>query len=253
LADEEAQFAIQLSNCFFPSNVSTDKSIRDVSTAANRDLEAYQIEKQFREDVYQVVKQYSTTHDPSKFTPEENRYLVKTLEAYDRNGLGLPPEKKEKLKNVKKEISELCIAFQQNLNEDTTFELFSKEELAGMSDDFLEGLEKDGDKLKVTLQYPHVFPVLKQCKNSETRKRINIAQESQCLPKNIPILEKVLLLRQEEAELLGYKTHAEYILAVKMAKTPEAVLSFLDDLSKKLTPGLTTDLEKMLSYKKKRT
>jgi len=70
------------------------------------------------------------------------------------------------------------------------------------------------------------------------------------LDKNIPILEKVLLLRQEEAELLNFKSHAEYILAIRMAKTPEKVLSFLNDLNEKLTPGLYTDLNKFLELKK---
>lgn len=81
------------------------------------------------------------------------------LEFFERNGLGLEKSKKERLQEVKKEISELCIKFQQNLNEDTTALLFTKEELEGMSEDFLNSLTKEGDKYRVTLQYPHLFPV----------------------------------------------------------------------------------------------
>jgi len=235
IAAEEAIFEVSGSNCGFPSQMSTDKSIRDASTEARKVLDAYQIEKNFREDIYQIVKKYSALHHTSEHTPEENRYLTKLLETFDRNGLGLPQDKKERLKAVKTEISEFCIQFQQNLNEDTTFILFTLDELKGLSESFISGLEKVEEKYKVTLQYPHLFPVLKQCSVPETRRRLNVAQESQCLDKNIVILEKVLLLRQEEAELLGFKTHADYILAIRMAKSPEKVLSFLNDLSENLT------------------
>jgi len=79
---------------------------------------------------------------------------------------------------------------------------------------------------------------------------MDLAKECQCRAQNEPILERVVLLRQEEAKLLGFKNHAEYILAIRMAKTPAEVLRFLNDLNDKLTPGLKSDLDEFLVLKK---
>jgi Zn-dependent oligopeptidase len=88
-------------------------SIRDVSSEAFTKLEAYQIEKYFRHDVYSVVKHYAEKHDSAGHTPEENRFLEKVMESFKRNGLDLEESKRRELEEVKKKISELCIKFQQ--------------------------------------------------------------------------------------------------------------------------------------------
>ncbi|KAL0582062.1 hypothetical protein ABG067_008328, partial [Albugo candida] len=111
---------------------------------------------------------------------------------------------------------------------------FTKEELEGLDDDFLDGLkteEQDGVKYYIlTMKYPDVRPVLKLCKNENTRKVHATAYESRN-QENIALLEEVsslhifnaVKLRRKAAKILGYKSHAEYVLEVKMAKTVEAV------------------------------
>eukprot|EP01127_Copromyxa_protea_P007219 TRINITY_DN17134_c0_g1_i1.p1 TRINITY_DN17134_c0_g1~~TRINITY_DN17134_c0_g1_i1.p1 ORF type:complete len:146 (-),score=23.64 TRINITY_DN17134_c0_g1_i1:45-482(-) len=84
LSDESAIFGSGFSNCYFPSYVSADKNIRDASSETYTKLEAYAIEKSFRHDVYSVVQRYAQKHDASKFNAEENRFLEKVLEAYER-------------------------------------------------------------------------------------------------------------------------------------------------------------------------
>eukprot|EP01128_Nolandella_sp_AFSM9_P007200 TRINITY_DN3885_c0_g1_i1.p1 TRINITY_DN3885_c0_g1~~TRINITY_DN3885_c0_g1_i1.p1 ORF type:complete len:676 (+),score=176.61 TRINITY_DN3885_c0_g1_i1:74-2029(+) len=248
--DQDSIFSTNVSSSNFLSYVSSDKSVRDAGNEATEVIEKYEIEKSFREDLYALFKTYAETHDESKHTDEENRFLKKTLEAYVRNGMGLEEEQKTKLKAVKTEISELCIKFQQNLNEDKTFVLFSEAELEGMPEDYLKGLDRDGDNYKVSLDYPQLFPLLKKGKKSSTRQKIDLAKEQQCNEANIPLLEKAVALRKIEAKLLGYESHAAYVLAVRMAKTPEKVMTFLKDLSVKMTPGLTKDIEGLLKLKK---
>jgi Zn-dependent oligopeptidase len=85
-----------------------------------------------------------------------------------------------------------------------------------MPETFLEGLEKDesSGKYKVTLQYPHLYPIIKMCKIPETRKILTTANSSKAKEPNTKLLEDMLELRDKEAHLLGYKNHAAYMQVI---------------------------------------
>jgi thimet oligopeptidase len=223
--------------------------VRDAANQAAVKLEAYSVQKEMREDVYHVVLAYKNKGET--LDPDRQRFLDKLLESYQRNGLFLPPDKQKRLKEIKTRISELCIQFQQNLNEDTTTLKFTQSELEGMTEDFLSSLTRDGDKYIVTLKYPHIFPILQKCKVESTRRAVSIAKDSQQQAANTPLLEEILLLRQEEAKLLGYKNHAEYNLAIRMAKTPEKVLHFLTELNTKLEAPAKKEIATLLQLKER--
>lgn len=236
---------------YFPAHVSADKGIRDASTEMTKKLEAFNIEQELREDVYKAVLDYvqNNPEQVARLGPQEKRLLDKTIQGYERNGLALEEEKRNRIKEIKTRLSELSIEFNRNLGEDVTKLKFAKEELEGLPEDFFIGKEEDG-KYTVTLKYPDLFPILEQCKVEETRKKMDFANGAKCIKENTPLLEEALLLRQEESKLLKFESHANYILDIRMAKNPEAVFQFLKDLTEKLETPAKRDIEKLLAMKK---
>ncbi|KAJ2773282.1 metalloendopeptidase, partial [Coemansia nantahalensis] len=238
LARRESDNAGEYGVVTFLQNVSTDKEVRDASTAAEEKLNAFEIESSMREDVYRVVRAvYDNADEMARLGPEDQRLVKKMELEYRRNGLALEKAERERLGAIRKRLSELSIQFSRNVNEGDGHEAFTREELAGLPDDYFEGRATtvvDGvEKYAVTTKYPDLVPAMKLAQRESTRRRLLYAEETRC-PDNIPILQEAVRLRLEAAQLLGYKTHAEFVLEVNMAKHPDAVVEFENDLRKRL-------------------
>lgn len=249
LCDDSTEYHTAKSNLDFPQHVSTDKDIRSASTEADRKLSEFEVEVSMRKDVFDNLVTFKENNkDP--LTPEASRVLDRLIKLGRRNGLHLPEEIQAEIKAIKNRMSNLSIDFSKNLNEENTILEFSNDDLVGLPDDFINNLEKTEAGLKkVTLKYPHYFPMIRKASNPQTRQRIEYAFNRRCMQENTAILEELVELRQKMADLLGYPTHASYITELRMSKTAEAVSSFLSELCEKLRPLGEADLKVMLKLK----
>ncbi|XP_076463244.1 thimet oligopeptidase-like [Babylonia areolata] len=250
LADIECEYTVERNNLDFLQHVSTDKELRDASCDADKKLSEFDVEMSMRKDVFDVIVAFQK-RQPSKMDPEASRYVERLIKLGKRNGLHLQKEVQTKMKELKKRISDLSIDYSKNLNEDITVLEFTEEELVGVPEDFLKNLDRtDAGKCKVSLQYPHYFPCMKKARNPETRRQLEKAFNSRCLKENTAILEELVRLRHEKAQLLGFPTHAAFVLDMRMAKKPENVSTFLSDLAVKLQPLRDEEFKLFLEYKK---
>jgi Zn-dependent oligopeptidase len=249
LAYDEGEFAVQESTVTFPSYVYENKEARDAASAAEQKISDFNIESTMRRDVYAALKTVQK-NEWSKLQEDQKRLLSHMIRDFERNGLNLPEEQQEKIKELKQKLSKLCITFTKNLGEDTTKLLFTEEELEGCPKDFLEGLNKEDGKYVVTLKVPDVVPVMKYAKKPETRRKLDKARESQCQEQNVPLFEEALQLRNQIAEILGFDTYADYILDIRMAKNKDNVMKFLKELKDRLTEGGHKELQKLKELKR---
>lgn len=208
------------------------------------------------------VKAVYDQKDRLTLATEEARLLEETYKDFVRGGAGLPPDKQARLRQVNEELSVLAVQFGENvLKENNAFELVIENEadLAGLPPAVTAGAAdaakergKPG-KWVFTLHKPSLIPFLQYSENRGLREKMFKAYIGRGAYgnelDNTALASKEAALRVERAGLLGYKTHADYVLEKNMAKTPQAVYDFLGKLWK---PALVrakaeaADMQKMI-------
>jgi peptidyl-dipeptidase Dcp len=189
------------------------------------------------------VKAVYDTKDALTLTPEEARLLEETYKDFVRGGAALPPDKQARLRQVNEELSVLSVKFGENvLKENNRFELVidSEADLAGLPPAVRSGAAEAAaergkpGKWVFTLHKPSLIPFLQYSERRDLREKMFEAYISRGAHgdelDNRRLASRQAALRVERANLLGYKTHADYVLEKNMAKTPQAVTDFLGRL-----------------------
>ena len=180
---------------------------------------------------------------------EEQMLLDNLYESFERNGATLPEEKKEVFRQLMQELSMLTLKFQQNELKDTndfSLHVTRLEELKGLPDTALEAARlaaKEAGKTEgylFTLHAPSFTPFMTYCQNRELRRRMYEARQTLCTHSNEydnrEIVVRIVNLRRQLAQLLGYRNWAEYVLKRRMAETVESVNSLLRQLTEAYLP-----------------
>ncbi len=235
----------------FLKYVSTDEKIRSASDSVEVEFSRWAIKTQAREDLYAALKAAVAKEAPR--TALEKRLVDKMMLDFRLNGLDLPKEKRAQVTELKQKISDLGIAFDKNLNEAQDSLLLTRDELSGMPDSYVERLEKAADgRYKITVSYPDFYPFMENSTNAKARAELEKKFSNRAATLNLPLLSQALVLRQQLAETMGYKTYAEYALQNRMAKSPAEVMAFLDDLVAKLKPFRDQELATLTALKREK-
>lgn len=179
-------------------------------------------------------------------------------------GAELPPEQKARFKIVSEELSKLGSKFEENIMDNTNdFKhlVENVNDLAGIPEDAIEAAAEaakaDGKAgYQFTLHFPSYMPVLQYAHNRALRETLYRAYATRASEfskpewDNTSLISDILKLKQEEAQMLGFKNYAELSLATKMADTPKQVTDFLDTLAKRAKPYAERDMQELLAYTK---
>ncbi len=193
--------------------------------------------------LFQRVKAVWEARAALKLDPDQGKLLEDTWKDFVRGGALLPKEGQERLRAVNGELASLAVKFADNLLQETNgyrLVIEKREDLAGLSDRVVAGgaetARKAGleGKWAYTLQAPSLWPFLQGADNRDLRRQIFTAYVTRGdhgdATDNKATLSRIAALRAERAQLLGYKTHADFVLDENMAKTPSRVYEFLDRL-----------------------
>jgi thimet oligopeptidase len=236
----------------FLKDVSTEKEIRDAAQECEELVSKFAVDLYSRADLYAVLNAFSKSDEAKKLEGERKKLLEETLLDFRRGGMELPEEKRAELVKARKRLAELEIQFARNVNESRKTVEFDRAELAGLPEPIVQRLEKTKDeKFKVSTDYPDYFPFMQEVKDGEARRKLQFVFETRAAKENLPLIKEAIALREKAATLLGYATHADYVLEKQMAKNPTRVNEFLKNLRTRLRPYLEADLQKMLDLKRK--
>ena len=199
------------------------------------------------EKLFARIKAVYDSAESTQLNQEDRVLLDKTYDGFIRNGANLPEADKERFRQISSELSVLTLQFSQNnLNETNSYELpLTLEQLDGIPESVIEAYaqtakEKDKEGYVVTLHAPSLVPFLKYSRNRELRKQLYMAYNTQCIKNNennnTEIVKKLVNLRLERAQLLGFQTAADYVLTKRMAENSLNVYQLLNQLLEAYTP-----------------
>ncbi len=235
----------------FMAYVSPDPDSRQRGSEAEELIQNWLIAVAQREDLYSAVKGYADTSP--QLEGEQARLLQRTLRDYRRSGMQLEKSQREKLKELKVEINKLTMDFEKNLREDETRVPLTKKELTGMPQSFFESQPVSQGLYLVGMDYPSFLPVMDYCENEMTRQKVWTSFKRRGGERNVGILEQILKLRAESAQLMGYQNAADYEIEVRMAKDSKTVLGFYEKLKPLVRKKAEKDFEEYTQAKRDHT
>lgn len=196
-------------------------------------------------------------HEYSSFTGEDKMLLQKTYDGFVRNGANLVGEARDKYKALSTELSQLTVRFAQNhLKETNRFlkVVTDSSLLEGLPESALEAAaqtakEKGVEGWAFTLHAPSYIPLMTYCANRELRKEVYMAYQTQCSHdneyNNEEIVKRIVNIRMEIAQLMDYKTYADYVLQKRMAENSGNVYKLLNQLLEAYTPAALKEREEV--------
>ena len=229
---------------------STNAAVRDAATDAIKSLSEWAVGLDYRDDVYRALKTFADTKP--NLAGEDKKLLDDTLRDYRRAGLDLPKDQRDAVEKLRKELTALETDFENNVTKAHAELKFTKAELAGVPEDFLsqQGIKTGADEytLKANITF-HYIMVEDNAKLEATRRTMMTAQCNLARAANIPLLQKILVRRDELAHQLGYASYADYATETRMVKNAQTAIDFLQNLKTGLQPKYDAELKEFRDLK----
>ena len=249
---------------FFNLNsAETNEEIQNLAQEISPLLTDFKNDLLLNEDLFKRVKTVYDSSDSQKLTSEQKMLLEKQYKDFARNGANLSTADKKELRRIDNALSKLQLTFGENvLAETNKFELHitNSNDLSGLPNGAIEAAsqmakEKGKEGWVFSLDYPSYIPFMKYAENRDLRKKLSLAFGAKgfhqdALDNQENVLQ-IVRLRHQRATLLGYQSHAHFVLEERMAETPEKVRTFLLDFLKKAKPAAQKEFSELQEFAKK--
>ena len=231
----------EVSACFFNlCETNNSPEMNEIAEKISPVLSAHADDIYMNEALFSRVKAVYDKREALNLSREQQRLLEETYKHFERGGVNLPEEKQERFRAINERLSLLTVKFGNNvLNATNAYRMVIEDsaELAGLPASVVEAVAETANeqpetsgKWVFTTQTPSLLPFLQFADNRERRRQLWEAYATRCQGgpnDNLALIREIVALRAERAQLLGYATHADYVLDDCMAKTPQAVYDLL--------------------------
>ena len=240
--------------------------LRDAYNSCLPMLSEYSTRLGQNQQLFEAYEALASSNEFDQLDAAQQKIINDNLRDFRLAGVALADDKKQRFGDIQKQLSELTSKFSDNVLDATMAwnKLITDEsELAGLPESALAGAKqlaaaKEKEGWLLTLDFPSFFPVMTYCDNRELREEVYTAFSTRASDQgpnagefdNTDNIKKILKLRHELAQLLGFENYAEYSLATKMAGSTEEVLGFLEDLAAKSKPQAEKELEALRAFAK---
>lgn len=225
-----------------------DDSTRNAANEESEKISMYVNNLYLNDGLYKALQSFNAGNI-NGLKPNHQKFLKELLLAFEKNGMKLKPLERERLKEINKKLISFGTQFDKNIAEFKDSITFTAAQLKGLPANMLTAWKRPQGDYTVYVNSPNYFNVLKYADADATRRIMYLHYNNRAYPANVKPLDSLVFYRQKLAESLGFKTYAEYALADKMAARPENVWKFEDDLTVKLTPYVTKELDELKRLK----
>ena len=253
----------QVSSVFFNLNhADTCDEMQALAREVSPLLSEFSNDIVMNEALFARVKAVHDNKESLNLNAEQSMLLDKRYKSFVRSGANLEGDKKARIREISKELSQLTLQFGENVLAATNnFELniTDEKDLAGLPDGILEAAAatakaKDKEGWVFTLQFPSYVPFMQYADNRELREKMFKVYSSRCFNDafdNQEIIRKIVALRLEKVKLFDYPNYAQFVLEERMAETPGKVVDFLNELLEASMPKAKEEFEELQAYAKK--
>src|SRR5690606_35634681 len=261
--DFSGQLLDSVSHIFFNLNsAETSTEIQKIAKEVSPMLAEFGNDVGLNEKLFARIKAVYENKANFQLTAEEDMLLDKTYKSFVRNGANLNEEDKKTLREIDKKLSETSLNFGENLlAEINNYELHITDEkdLSGLPEGVVEAAkmtaeQKNKDGWVFTLAMPSYFPFMTYADNRALREKLAKASGAKAFNNNEYDNRNNVLtiakLREQRANLLGYKTHADFVLEEQMATSSKNVMDFLNNLLDKAKPVALSEYKQLCEFAK---
>ena len=248
----------KISHIFFNINsAETSEEVQKIAKEVSPLLTNFVNDINLNETLFQKIKAVYEKKETLSLTPEQGTLLEKNYKNFVKNGANLNDENKIKLREIDKQLAQLSLSFTENtLAETNDYELHitDKSDLKGLPKGVIDAAaltakQKNKEGWVFTLDYPSYIPFVTYADNRELREKISKDNGSKCFKNNKHNNEKNVLtiasLRHQRVLLLGYDSHAHFVLEEQMANTPENVTDFTNNLLNQSKPVTLKEFQEL--------
>lgn len=250
----------RVSNLFFNlTEACTSDEMDRIAEEISPELTRYSMSILLDEKLFARIKAVWEQRDKLQLDTEAAKLLEETWKSFARHGANLPAEKKERFSALSEELSLATLKFGQNVLAATnafTLNLTDEKDLEGLPGYVremaaAEAAGRGESGWTFTLNQPSIGPFLKFSGRRDLREKMWRAYNGKCIggaQDNTELIRRIVALRTEKAQLLGYPTYAAYALEERMAKTQENVQQFLQKLMAPSLPAARREVEGIAAY-----